>query len=161
MIHLFSWHCQRSGQGRLRDQYEGAQDLSPWRSADLLREKSAVNETQLATGALKHSPASVSLAVSGVLGPEEDEDGNPVGLVYFCCVGSFKADCQTVFNADPVLDLAAPHPRPLKPQISGRLNAHKRAIAQNARCWLLFARKAVSYRFARRADLLRRRHSTT
>jgi PncC family amidohydrolase len=60
-------------------------------SADLLREKSAVNEevvTQLATGALKHSPASLSLAVSGVLGPEEDEDGNPVGLVYFCCVRS-------------------------------------------------------------------------
>ncbi|HZT00713.1 MAG TPA: CinA family protein [Steroidobacteraceae bacterium] len=57
-------------------------------SADLLREKGAVNEevvTQLATGALRHSPASVSLAVSGVLGPEEDEDGNPVGLVYFCC----------------------------------------------------------------------------
>jgi nicotinamide-nucleotide amidase len=59
--------------------------------ADLLREKSAVNEevvTQLATGALKHSLASLSLAVSGVLGPEEDEDGNPVGLVYFCCVRS-------------------------------------------------------------------------
>jgi nicotinamide-nucleotide amidase len=58
-------------------------------SADLLREKGAVNEevvTQLATGALRHSPASISLAVSGVLGPEEDEDGNPVGLVYFCCV---------------------------------------------------------------------------
>jgi nicotinamide-nucleotide amidase len=44
--------------------------------------------TQLATGALKHSLASLSLAVSGVLGPEEDEDGNPVGLVYFCCVRS-------------------------------------------------------------------------
>jgi nicotinamide-nucleotide amidase len=60
-------------------------------SADLLREKSAVNEEvvrQLATGALNHSPASLSLAVSGVLGPEEDEDGNPVGLVYFCCVKS-------------------------------------------------------------------------
>jgi nicotinamide-nucleotide amidase len=60
-------------------------------SADLLRVKGAVNEevvTQLATGALKHSPASLSLAVSGVLGPEEDEDGNPVGLVYFCCVKS-------------------------------------------------------------------------
>jgi nicotinamide-nucleotide amidase len=60
-------------------------------SADLLRDKGAVNEevvTQLATGALKRSPASFSLAVSGVLGPEEDEDGNPVGLVYFCCARS-------------------------------------------------------------------------
>ena len=60
-------------------------------SADLLRDKGAVNEevvTQLALGALRHSPASVSLAISGVLGPEVDEDSNPVGLVYFCCVRS-------------------------------------------------------------------------
>jgi nicotinamide-nucleotide amidase len=60
-------------------------------SADLLRDEGAVNEAvvrQLAQGALKRSPASLSLAVSGVLGPEEDEDGNPVGLVYFCCVRS-------------------------------------------------------------------------
>jgi PncC family amidohydrolase len=58
-------------------------------SADLLREQGAVNGdvvTQLAAGALAHSPASLALAVSGVLGPEEDEDGNPVGLVYFCCL---------------------------------------------------------------------------
>ena len=57
-------------------------------SADLLRERGAVNDEvvrQLAAGALKHSRASLSLAISGVLGPEEDEDGNPVGLVYFCC----------------------------------------------------------------------------
>jgi nicotinamide-nucleotide amidase len=60
-------------------------------SAQLLKEHGAVNETvvrQLATGALQRSPASLSLAVSGVLGPEEDEDGNPVGLVYFCCMRS-------------------------------------------------------------------------
>ena len=31
-----------------------------------------------------------SLAVSGVLGPEEDEDGNPVGLVYFCTLAKGK-----------------------------------------------------------------------
>ena len=58
-------------------------------SADLLRRRGAVNEEvvkQLAAGALENSPASLSLAVSGVLGPEEDEDGNPVGLVYFCCL---------------------------------------------------------------------------
>ena len=57
-------------------------------SPDVLREHGAVNEEvvrQLAAGALRKSPASFSLAVSGVLGPEEDEDGNPVGLVYFCC----------------------------------------------------------------------------
>ena len=58
-------------------------------SADTLREQGAVNEDvvkQLAAGALKNSPASLSLSVSGVLGPEEDEDGNPVGLVYFACL---------------------------------------------------------------------------
>src|SRR5205085_4897231 len=60
-------------------------------SQQLLREQGAVNEAVvrlLAAGALKRSPASLSLAVSGVLGPEEDEDGNPVGLVYFCCLRS-------------------------------------------------------------------------
>jgi nicotinamide-nucleotide amidase len=58
-------------------------------SPQLLKEQGAVNETvvrQLAKGALQRSPASLSLAVSGVLGPEEDEDGNPVGLVYFCAM---------------------------------------------------------------------------
>jgi nicotinamide-nucleotide amidase len=57
----------------------------------LLRDRGAVNEEvvkPLATGALRHSPASLSLAVSGVLGPEEDDDGNPIGLVIFCCTKS-------------------------------------------------------------------------
>lgn len=60
-------------------------------SRELLREQGAVNEEvakQLAAGALRNSRASLSLAVTGVLGPEEDEDGNPVGLVYFCCMKS-------------------------------------------------------------------------
>ena len=49
---------------------------------DLLRDRGAVNEEvlkQLASGALQHSPASLSVAVSGALGPEEDEGGNPIG----------------------------------------------------------------------------------
>ena len=56
-------------------------------SVRLLKEYSAVNADvvkQLAAGALERSPATMAIAVSGVLGPEEDEDGNPVGLVYFC-----------------------------------------------------------------------------
>ncbi len=63
-------------------------------SPELLARDGAVNEEvvrQLALGALDHSPASLSLAVSGVLGPAEDEDGNPVGLVYFCAVAKDKA----------------------------------------------------------------------
>lgn len=53
----------------------------------LLASRGSVNEDvvrALADGALARSPADLSLAVSGVLGPDPDEDGNPVGLVYFC-----------------------------------------------------------------------------
>ena len=56
-------------------------------SERLLKEQGAVNAAvvkQLAAGALERSPALLAMAVSGVLGPECDEDGNPVGLVYFC-----------------------------------------------------------------------------
>ena len=63
-------------------------------SPELLAERGAVNEEvveQMATGALNRSPASLSVAVSGVLGPEEDEDGNPVGRVYFCARAKGKA----------------------------------------------------------------------
>ena len=59
-------------------------------SENLLKEQGAVNAEvvrQLAAGALERSPASIALAVSGVLGPEKDEDDNPVGLVYFCLLG--------------------------------------------------------------------------
>jgi PncC family amidohydrolase len=62
----------------------------PWR---LLKEHGAVNADvvkQLASGALERSSASMAIAVSGVLGPEPDEDGNPVGLVYFCVLTNDK-----------------------------------------------------------------------
>jgi nicotinamide-nucleotide amidase len=39
----------------------------------------------MAEGALKRSVADIAIAVTGVLGPMPDEDGNPVGLIYFCC----------------------------------------------------------------------------
>jgi nicotinamide-nucleotide amidase len=51
----------------------------------LLREKGAVCAEvaqAMAEGALARSPADLSVAVTGVAGPEPDEDGNPVGLVY-------------------------------------------------------------------------------
>ena len=50
----------------------------------LLREKGAVSAEVarvMAEGALKHSEAGVSAAITGVAGPEPDEDGNPVGRV--------------------------------------------------------------------------------
>jgi nicotinamide-nucleotide amidase len=35
-----------------------------------------------ASGALNHCPADIAVAITGVAGPEPDEDGNPVGKVY-------------------------------------------------------------------------------
>jgi nicotinamide-nucleotide amidase len=35
----------------------------------------------MAQGALERSPATLAVAITGVAGPEPDEDGNPVGLV--------------------------------------------------------------------------------
>src|SRR4051812_13141434 len=36
-------------------------------------------------GALRHSSADLAVAVTGILGPNTDEDGNPVGLVFIGC----------------------------------------------------------------------------
>jgi nicotinamide-nucleotide amidase len=52
--------------------------------AGLLKAKGAVcREVALAMveGALHRSPADVAVAITGVAGPDPDEDGNPVGLV--------------------------------------------------------------------------------
>ena len=56
--------------------------------ADLLVSRGSVNDEVaglMAKGALERSSAAIALAVTGVLGPEPDEDGNPVGLVFFAC----------------------------------------------------------------------------
>lgn len=37
---------------------------------------------QMAEGALRRSPATLAVSITGVLGPNPDEDGNPPGLVY-------------------------------------------------------------------------------
>ena len=53
----------------------------PW---SVLREQGAVCGTvarTMAEGALRHSGADIAAAITGVAGPEPDEDGNPVGLV--------------------------------------------------------------------------------
>jgi nicotinamide-nucleotide amidase len=39
----------------------------------------------MVAGALSRSPADLALGVTGVLGPEPDEDGNPVGLAFLAC----------------------------------------------------------------------------
>ena len=53
-------------------------------STELLKAKGAVCldvAVEMAEGALARSPANVAVAITGVAGPEPDEDGNPVGLV--------------------------------------------------------------------------------
>ncbi|MBL8589415.1 MAG: CinA family protein [Methylobacteriaceae bacterium] len=52
---------------------------------EILRSHGAVScavAAAMAQGALARSPADVALAITGVAGPEPDEDGNPVGLVF-------------------------------------------------------------------------------
>jgi nicotinamide-nucleotide amidase len=63
--------------------------------ATLLREKSAVCcevARAMAEGALARSVAGVAAAITGVAGPEPDEDGNPVGLV---CIAVARAGAPT------------------------------------------------------------------
>jgi nicotinamide-nucleotide amidase len=53
--------------------------------ANLLAEKGAVGPevaARMAEGALADSPADLAAAITGVAGPDPDEDGNPVGLVW-------------------------------------------------------------------------------
>ena len=57
--------------------------------ADLLHTLGAVCPevaAAMAEGALARSPADVALAITGVAGPDKDEDGNPVGLVCIAVV---------------------------------------------------------------------------
>jgi nicotinamide-nucleotide amidase len=57
--------------------------------AALLKQKGAVCRdvaVEMAAGALARSPANVAVAITGVAGPEPDEDGNPVGLVCIAVV---------------------------------------------------------------------------
>ena len=53
-------------------------------SAALLENKGAVSSdvaVAMAEGALARSPANIAVSITGVAGPDPDEDGNPVGFV--------------------------------------------------------------------------------
>jgi nicotinamide-nucleotide amidase len=47
----------------------------------------------MAEGALAHSPADIAVAVTGVAGPEPDDEGNPVGLVR---IAAARRDYETI-----------------------------------------------------------------
>jgi nicotinamide-nucleotide amidase len=60
----------------------------------MLQSQSAVSADvakALAEGALQRTPADIAVAITGVAGPEPDEDGNPVGLVYVAAARTGKA----------------------------------------------------------------------
>jgi nicotinamide-nucleotide amidase len=66
--------------------------------AQLLQQKGAVCRdvaAAMAQGALSHSPADVSVSITGVAGPDPDEDGNPVGRV---CIGLARAGMTRAFE---------------------------------------------------------------
>jgi nicotinamide-nucleotide amidase len=53
--------------------------------AELIEKHTAVSAEvakSMAEGALRRCPADIAVSVTGVAGPEPDEDGNPVGLVH-------------------------------------------------------------------------------
>jgi nicotinamide-nucleotide amidase len=65
-------------------------------SAALLRRKGAVCTEvaiAMAEGALVRSPADLAVSITGVAGPDPDEDGNPVGLV---CIAIARVNGETV-----------------------------------------------------------------
>jgi nicotinamide-nucleotide amidase len=57
--------------------------------AALLKQKGAVRRevaVAMAKGALARSPADIAVSITGVAGPDPDEDGNPVGRVCIAVV---------------------------------------------------------------------------
>jgi nicotinamide-nucleotide amidase len=63
-------------------------------SAELLGDKGAVCPDvalAMAAGALARSPANLAVSITGVAGPDPDEDGNPVGFV---CIAVTRDDIE-------------------------------------------------------------------
>jgi nicotinamide mononucleotide (NMN) deamidase PncC len=52
----------------------------------------------MAEGALERCPADIVLAITGVAGPEPDEDGNPVGLLHVAAMSRKAA--RGISNVD-------------------------------------------------------------
>jgi nicotinamide-nucleotide amidase len=67
----------------------------------LLSERTAVCPEvacAMAQGALRSCPADMAIAVTGVAGPEPDEDGNPVGLVCLAAVRRGQTHTERTFR---------------------------------------------------------------
>ncbi len=65
--------------------YSKAQKIALGVPSKLLAEETAVSMAvaeAMARNALDHTPADMAIAITGVAGPEPDEDGNPVGQIF-------------------------------------------------------------------------------
>ena len=70
----------------------------------VLQERGSVNEAvalQMAEGALRRSQASMAISVTGVLGPDPDEDGNPAGLVLLGLAKAGEATAISKHHFEP------------------------------------------------------------
>jgi nicotinamide-nucleotide amidase len=68
-------------------------------ATDLLKRKTAVCRDvarAMAEGARYRSPADIAVAITGVAGPEPDEDGNPIGLM--CVAPGLKGGERSLGN---------------------------------------------------------------
>jgi nicotinamide-nucleotide amidase len=80
--------------------------------AELIRQHTAVSAEvarAMAKGAIERCPADIVVAITGVAGPEPDEDGNPVGLVF---IAAARADGLIIHEEHRFKD-------PAKEQICG------------------------------------------
>ena len=56
----------------------------------------------MAVGGVERSPADIALAVTGVAGPDADEDGNPIGLVFISAARGDGRVLEEWLNANDV-----------------------------------------------------------
>lgn len=70
----------------------------------LLVEQGAVNAEvarQMAEGALQRSQAAIAVSITGVLGPDPDEDRNPPGLIYLGLAQRGRLSCTERYEFAP------------------------------------------------------------
>jgi nicotinamide-nucleotide amidase len=81
-------------------------------SPELIAEHTAVSASvakAMAKAALQRSPADVAVSITGVLGPEPDEEGNPVGLIYMALAkrNGFSQSDEARFNGKSKDEISA------------------------------------------------------